>query len=395
VAINPSAIRYLPTNVEARIKPTTIFGSKYVELVYPPDPSPQRLKAGSVVTASNISTEVNTAFENLTAVVRQVDPQKLNAVLTTLADALRGKGERIGEATVDLATVLETLNTRLPAIQQDFRSLSGVAHTYAAAAPDLIDTLSALSTTSATVTRHQADLDTTLLATIGLGQSGTNLLDPIRDTFVKAFNDLRPTTQLLLKYNPMLTCTLVGAAYVVSPEGLNGGGPIGGNGYSAILDVGLGFSQDLYKYPENLPIVAAKGGPDGKPGCGGLPYGHQNFPIRALVTNTGYGTGMDWRPNPGIAHPWFENFFPVTRAVPEDPHVTGEGPPAIGPVPYPGAPPYGAPLFGPDGAPLWAPPPPGAPPPPVPGVPVPPPPYGPGVPVSPAPIPQPPQEPQP
>ena len=79
--------------------------------------------------------------------------------------------------------------------------------------------------------------------------------------------------------------------------------------------------------------------------------------MRQLITNTGWGTGLDIRPNPGIAHPWWVNFFPVTRAVPEPPSIRGAGPPAIGPVPYPGAPPYGAPLYGPDGTPLYPPPP--------------------------------------
>jgi phospholipid/cholesterol/gamma-HCH transport system substrate-binding protein len=79
-----------------------------------------------------------------------------------------------------------------------------------------------------------------------------------------------------------------------------------------------------------------------------------------LVTNTGWGTGVDIRTNPGIGHPWWVNFLPVTRGVPQPPSFHGVGPPAIGPVPYPGAPPYGAPLYGADGTPLY-PPPPGAP----------------------------------
>src|SRR5262249_18053726 len=99
----------------------------------------------------------------------------------------------------------------------------------------------------------------------------------------------------------------------------------------------------------------------GKPGCGSLPDPSQNFPLRALVTNTGWGTGLDIRPNPGHGRPWAVNWFPVTKLDPEAPKVHGDGPPARGPKPpYPGAPPYGAPLYGPDGSPLY-PPPPGAP----------------------------------
>ena len=120
------------------------------------------------------------------------------------------------------------------------------------------------------------------------------------------------------------------------------------------LDVALLLGNDPYAFPDNLPIVAAKGGPGGAPGCGSLPDATKNFPVRQLITNTGWGTGLDIRPNPGIGHPCWANYFPTTRAVPEPPSIRQCLPgPAIGPVPYPGAPPYGAPLYGPGGAPLW------------------------------------------
>ena len=76
--------------------------------------------------------------------------------------------------------------------------------------------------------------------------------------------------------------------------------------------------------------------------------------MRNLVTNTGFGTGLDWRPNPGIGFPGYANYLPVTRAVPEPPSIRNLfGGPAPGPIPYPGAPAYGADLYAPDGTPLW------------------------------------------
>ena len=114
------------------------------------------------------------------------------------------------------------------------------------------------------------------------------------------------------------------------------------------------LGDDPYHYPDNLPIVAAKGGPGGKPGCGSLPDVAKNWPVRKLVTNTGLGTGMDIRPNPGIGFPAWANYLPVTRAVPEPPSIRNLfGGPAPGPIPYPGAPAYGAELYAPDGTPLW------------------------------------------
>jgi phospholipid/cholesterol/gamma-HCH transport system substrate-binding protein len=120
------------------------------------------------------------------------------------------------------------------------------------------------------------------------------------------------------------------------------------------MDAGLLLGDDPYRYPDNLPKVNATGGPGGKPSCGSLPDVSKNFPVKSLVTDTGFGTGLDIRPNPGIGFPGLANYFPATKAFPEDPRIHHPGPPAPGPLPpYPGAPPYGAALYGPDGTPLY------------------------------------------
>ena len=121
-----------------------------------------------------------------------------------------------------------------------------------------------------------------------------------------------------------------------------------------ILDATLLPGKNPYVFPDNLPINAAKGGPGGKPGCGSLPDVAKNFPVRQLITNTGWGTGLDIRPNPGIGSPCWGQWFQSTRAVPVAPSIRQCLPgPAPGPEPYPGAPPYGAALYGPGGVPLW------------------------------------------
>ena len=380
--IFPDQIRRIPANVFAEIRATTAFGAKYVELIPPTDPSPRRLQAGAVVQARNVSTEVNTVFESLVGVLQQVEPAKLNSVLTALADGLRGQGERIGQATVDANQVLAAINPRMDTIREDWRAAGRFSDAYGSAAREIVSILDAASTTSTTITGNARALDSLLLNAIGFSRAGTQLIAPNADALVTAVDVFEPTTDLLLKYNPEYTCLLVGAKVHLDNGGYES---FGGNGRTEVADAALLFGDDPYRYPENLPKVAAKGGPGGKPGCGSLPDVAKQYPVRQLVTDTGWGTGLDLRPNLGIGDPWYVNFFPATRAVPERPSVHGRGAPAIGPVPYPGAPPYGAPLYGPDGLPLWAGPPPGAPPPPVPGVLNPPPPYGTGTGPSPGP----------
>ena len=124
--IEPDQIRYIPANVQAQISATTAFGAKFVDLVYPQNPSRARLSAGAVLHSKNVSTEVNTVFENVVDLLNMIDPLKLNAVLTAVADGVRGQGERIGEATTDLNQVLLALNARSDTIRQDWRSFKGL-----------------------------------------------------------------------------------------------------------------------------------------------------------------------------------------------------------------------------------------------------------------------------
>ncbi|MET0702488.1 MAG: MCE family protein [Mycobacterium sp.] len=350
--IYPDQIQYIPANVTAQIQATTAFGAKFVELLYPSAPTTARLTAGAVLTSANVSSEVNTVFENVANLLKMIDPAKLNAVLTAVADGVRGQGERMGQAATDLNQVLQALNSRSDTIKQDWRSFKDFNATYSAAADDIVRILNAGSTTATTVVDHATDLNSLLLNTIGVANSGTNLLTASKDSIVNAINTLAPTADLLMKYNPVYTCFFQGSKWFLDHGGYDAWG--GKDGRTIQLDVALLLGNDPYSYPDNLPVVAAKGGPGGQPGCGSLPDASKNFPVRQLITDTGFGTGLDIRPNPGIGHPCWADYFPVTRGVPKPPSIRACLPgPAPGPIPYPGAPPYGAAMYGPGGVPLY------------------------------------------
>jgi phospholipid/cholesterol/gamma-HCH transport system substrate-binding protein len=366
--IYPGPFQYLPSNVEAEIKSSTAFGAKYVDLIVPPEgASSEALKPGGVLRSRNVTVEVNTVFENLQSVVHSIDPAKLNAVLSAVAESVRGKGDRIGQAITDANNVLLAVNPRMPTVRQDWQVFGKTARAYSDAAQGILSILDSFSTTSTTITTHAKALDELLLSAVGFSQSGINTIGGNQPNLVGAMNILVPTTELLQKYSPTYTCLFRGAQWFLEHGGRDA---LGGNGKSVIMDAALLFGDDPYRYPDNLPKVNATGGPGGQPSCGSLPDVSKNFPVKYLVTDTGFGTGLDIRPNPGIGFPGWADYFPVTRAVPEPPSIRYPGGPAPGPLPpYPGAPPYGAPEYPPDGTPLY-PPPPGAPaPPPAPSSP--------------------------
>ena len=357
--IDPGPFQYLPNNVEAEIKSSTAFGAKYVDLVVPSDGASGRLAPGAVLRSRNVTVEVNTVFENLQSVVRSIDPAKLNSVFTAVAEAVRGKGERIGQAITDANNILLAVNPRMPTVQQDWRLFGQTVQAYSGAAQNILSILDSFTTTSATITSNAGALDNLLLSAVGFSQSGINTIGANQPALVRAMNILDPTTALFLKYSPTYTCLFQGAQWFLDHGGRDA---LGGNGKSVIMDAALLAGDDPYRYPDNLPVTNATGGPGGRPSCGSLPDASTNFPVKYLVTDTGFGTGLDVRPNPGIGFPGFANYFPATKGVPEEPRIRYPGGPAPGPPPpYPGGPAYGAPEYAPDATPLYPPPPGGQP----------------------------------
>jgi phospholipid/cholesterol/gamma-HCH transport system substrate-binding protein len=355
--IAPNDFQYLPNNVEAEIKSSTAFGAKYVDLIVPSEgASSRRLAPGAVLHSRNVTVEVNTVFENLESIVRAIDPAKLNGVLSALADGFRGKGDRIGQAITEGNRALLAVNPKMPTVRRDWQLFGKTTQAYSDAAQDILATLDSFSTTSVTITKNKTALDEVLLSAIGFADSGVNTIGGNQPNLVSAINLVAPTFELLNKYSPTYTCTFQGAQWYLEHGGRDA---MGGNGKSLMIDGGLLFGDDPYRYPANLPIVQAKGGPGGKPSCGSLPDASANFPVKYLVTDTGFGTGLDIRPNPGIGFPGFNNYFPYTKGTPQPPWIRFPGPPAPGPWPgYPGQPPYGAPDYAGAGTPPAPPPPP-------------------------------------
>ena len=321
--MQPEAFKYLPSNVEAEIKSTTAFGSKYIDLIVPEDRSPVALKPGAVLHSRNVTVEVNTVFENLQSLVQAIDPAKLNSILSAFAQSVRGKGDRIGQAITDANSLLLTVNPRLETIHTDWKLFGRTTAIYSGAAQDILSILDSATTTSAALTENQQSLDALLMSTIGFSQTGISVIGRNESNIVNAINLLDPTTKLLDMYSPTYTCLFQGAQWYVEHGGRH---TLGGNGYSFIMDAGMLFGDDPYRYPKHLPKVNATGGPGGKPSCGSLPDPSANYPVRALVTDTGWGTEPnEIRTNMAVGNPWWSNYFPTTKNPPEPPRYFYRG----------------------------------------------------------------------
>ncbi len=280
--VQPQYLNMIPANVDAQVRATTVFGNKYISFVSPADPSADKLKPGAVINATSTTTEFNTLFETIMGIAQQVDPVKLNQTLTAAAQALDGLGERFGQSLVNGNDILGELNARMPSIRRDTRGLADLSTVYADAAPDLFDGLKSAVVTARTLNAERGTIDTALMSAVGFGNNAGDVLERGGPYLVRGAQDLLPTTKLLDYYSPELLCTLRNF-HDVAPRFAD---MLGGNGYSLVLADELVGAGNGYVYPDNLPRVNARGGPEGRPGCW-QPITRDLWPAPYLVMDTG------------------------------------------------------------------------------------------------------------
>jgi phospholipid/cholesterol/gamma-HCH transport system substrate-binding protein len=310
--VKPNYIRLIPANVNANIQGTTVFGNKYVSLTSPKHPTPQRISPQHEIDARSVTTEFNTLFETLTSITEKVDPVKVNLTLAAAAEALSGLGDKFGQSIVNGNAILDDINPQMPQIRHDIQQLAALGDTYANAAPDLFDSLNNAVITARTLHRQEADLDATLLAATGLGNTGEDIFRRGGPYLQRGVADLLPTAQLLDTYSPEIFCMIRnyhdaepkayetvggGNGYALKTmtelmSGLGGiltlpglAGTLGTTGLLGLAGL-VGGAPNPYVYPDNLPRVNARGGPGGAPGCW-QPITRDLWPAPTLVMDTG------------------------------------------------------------------------------------------------------------
>lgn len=262
LALKPDAVPLIPANVSVRLLPKTLFGERYVALVLPTGAAAPPIQAGAVIgqdrTAAAI--ELEQVFADVLPLLRTLQPEKLAATLTALADALRGRGDRLGRNLTDLGDYVRRLNPALPALADDIRGVADVANTYADAAPDLLGVLGNLTVTSRTIVSQQAALAAVLSQTTTAADETRGLLADNGQRLIRLAAASRPVLEVLARYAPEYPCLLGGlAAFTPRAEKIFAGGA---------LHITLEAVRDRGKYvPGEQPAYGADSGPS----CAGLP----------------------------------------------------------------------------------------------------------------------------
>lgn len=253
LAMDPAQLSLIPENVRVNIASSTVFGAKFVELVPPPDPSQQPIRAGQTLDADQVTVEFNTIFDQLTRLLSKLEPDKLNQVLGAIATAVNARGDEIGRSITDLDNILATLDPSMDNLRHEIAAAPEVLRAYGDAARDLLATADNTSTISKTVVDKQRDLDALLVSAIGLADVGNDVLGSNRQALTRLVHLLVPTTNLTNEYNAALRCGIAG----LLPLAKSPPSPFPGiYGLASFL-----WGTERYRYPSDLPKVAATGGP--------------------------------------------------------------------------------------------------------------------------------------
>ena len=278
LAMDPSQMHLIPSNVGVDIAATTVFGAKFVQLETPADPSADALRKGQVLQGDHVTVEINTVFQQLTDFLDNIDPVKLNQTLGAIAQALDGRGEKVGQTLTDFNQLLGELEPGLPNLARDIETAVPVFDAYADAAPDLMSAIDSTTRFSNTIVEEQSNLDQFLISAIGLADIGNEVVGGNRQALTELLHQLVPTTDLLYLYRKSIWCGIGGLApFAHTPPQFSG----------LMLSTGLTLGVERYRYPGDLPKVAASSG--GRDYCTelGLPLVPVEFRTPFLVSDIG------------------------------------------------------------------------------------------------------------
>jgi virulence factor Mce-like protein len=276
--MDPSQLHLIPSNVNVDIESTTVFGAKFVKMSAPDTPSPETLRAGQVLQGKHVTTEVNTVFQRLVTVLDKIEPAKLNETLGAIATAFDGRGEKFGQTLVDFNALLAKLEPSLPNLSHDIEASVPAFSAYADAAPDLMSTIKSTTQVGNSIVDQEQNLDEFLVSTIGLADVGNDVIGSNRQGLTDALHELVPTATLLNEYRKSLWCGIGGLVpFAKSAPQYSG----------VIVNAGLTLGVERYRYPRDLPKVAATSG--GRDYCKelGLPELPPEFVPPMLIGDVG------------------------------------------------------------------------------------------------------------
>jgi phospholipid/cholesterol/gamma-HCH transport system substrate-binding protein len=191
----------IPSTVQARVLPASVFGTSYIDLVIPEGTGgAPSLQAGDVVRqdSSQGTVELQTALDSIDQLVDALGPSELATALHTVASVLDGRGEDLGRAIDEFTLLVDRFEPLVPKLQSDLRLLAVNLEAFRRNAPDLLEATDDGRITLTKLADRSDELEKLLDAGMSLMQESDSFLTSTEADYLKALD---------------LSVTLVGALY--------------------------------------------------------------------------------------------------------------------------------------------------------------------------------------
>jgi phospholipid/cholesterol/gamma-HCH transport system substrate-binding protein len=218
LGIFPANAHLIPKNTTARIVPKTLFGEKYVALQVPKNPSSQSISNGDTIKESHVAIEVEKVLSDLYPLLRTVQPADLNYTLTAMANALEGRGERLGKNFVILDNYLKRMNPKIPLFINDLGKLATVSNTYADVTPELANILRNSVTTGDTFVEKEAKVKALFDDVAGFSHTSQDFLERNGQNIITLSKQGQRQLPVFAKYAPEYPCLFKGIVGAIPLE---------------------------------------------------------------------------------------------------------------------------------------------------------------------------------
>jgi len=172
----------VPTTATAVIRPVSIFGPKFIDLVFEPeDLGGDLLAEGDEVAATRSATELGDAVGDVYRLIDRVEPGEIATIFQTLAAAGDGLAPELGRILTNGQQVVATLDGRAPELAQLLADVAALSETLASRAPGILTTAGQLHQVLPSIAAREDGLDTFLRDATLVADDLAGLLDRNRD----------------------------------------------------------------------------------------------------------------------------------------------------------------------------------------------------------------------
>jgi phospholipid/cholesterol/gamma-HCH transport system substrate-binding protein len=262
--VNGDHSKSIPANATARILPSTVFGSEYVELLADKDAADDaHLVSGDVLAAdsSEATLSLMKSFDEAERLISAVDAEDINRITGKLAPALDGKGDDIKDFLERTDRVVTDFNRDLPTVWETLTLANGALDTIADIEPDLTSAMGHARTTTDTIAEQDKTIGSVLNGSAKVVDRADTLLADLDDVLLTFVQRLERLTGLAADNGPAVQQILANFART----GTNGAAGVDDNAIQMIGTIGLDIphaytAADCTRYGPTL-IATNCGGP--------------------------------------------------------------------------------------------------------------------------------------